>query len=124
MSPSPPRDPTPDRLNEPAAAMLALGGLVAAFGVAACCALPLGLAALGLGTAWLGGIALAAAPYQGLLMGLSAATLMGAAALVVRSYRRSACRSDGACARPVVRSLTIVSLVAGSLLLGAGYAFA
>lgn len=124
MSPPPAQDPTPERLNEPAAAMLALGGLAAAFGVAACCALPLGLAAVGLGTAWLGGIALAAAPYQGLLMGLSAASLTAAAALVVRSYRRSACRSDGSCARPAVRSVTIVGLLVGGVLLGAGYAFA
>jgi mercuric ion transport protein len=120
MSPSP-SQPPPERASEPAALLLAFGGLAAAFGVAACCALPLGLATLGLGTAWLGGIALAAAPYQGVLMGLSAASLLGAAALVARSSRRPACLG-GVCARSPLRSLATVGLLAGAVLLGAAYA--
>lgn len=40
------------------ATILAVGGLAAAFGAAACCALPAGLGALGLGSAWLIGVAL------------------------------------------------------------------
>jgi len=124
MTSRPPRETTPGRPAEPAAAALAVGGLAAAFGAAACCALPLGLAALGLGTAWLGSIALAAAPHQGLLMALSAASLLGAGLLVLRAWRRTDCRTDGACARPAYRGLTIAGLLVGGALLGAGYAFA
>ena len=43
---------------------LTLGGLVAAFVVASCCGLPFLLATAGLGTAWLGGFALLAAPHR------------------------------------------------------------
>ncbi|TQF77647.1 mercuric reductase [Elioraea sp. Yellowstone] len=107
-----------------AAALFSLAGAAAAFGVAACCALPLGLAAVGLGTAWLGGIALAAAPHQGVLMGLSAASLIGAAALLLSARRRAACLRDGSCKRPAFRSVTIAGLLVGGVLLGAGYAFA
>jgi mercuric ion transport protein len=116
MSPSRFQPPL-KRASEPAALLLAIGGLAAAFDVAAS-ALPLGLASLGLGTAWLGGIALAVAPHQGVLMGLSAASLLGAAALVARSSRRPACWG-GVCARSPLRSLTIVGLLAGAVLLGA-----
>ena len=55
------------------AMLLTLGGIVAAFAVASCCGLPLTLATLGLGTAWLGGSALLAAPHRlGLLVAATA----------------------------------------------------
>jgi mercuric ion transport protein len=114
---------TPPGIAAPAAALFSLAGAAAAFGAAACCAVPLGLATVGLGAAWLGGIALAAAPHQGFLMGLSATSLI-AAALLLRVHRRAACRRDSFCARPALRSLTIAGLLVGGALLGAGYAFA
>src|SRR5215472_10946782 len=55
------------------AVLLTLGSLFAAFGVASCCGLPFMLATLGLGTAWLGGFALLAAPHR--LFLLAAATV-------------------------------------------------
>lgn len=64
------------------AVALTLGGLVAAFGVASCCGLPLMLATLGLGTAWLGGFAWLAAPHRPLLLAASALYLAGAAVLL------------------------------------------
>jgi hypothetical protein len=39
-------------------------GLAAAFGLASCCGLPFLLASMGLGTAWLTGFALLAAPHR------------------------------------------------------------
>ena len=45
-------------------ATLTLAGIAAAFGVAACCALPILFASAGIGAAWLGGVAIVAAPYR------------------------------------------------------------
>ncbi|MBN8907782.1 MAG: hypothetical protein J0H99_14365, partial [Rhodospirillales bacterium] len=56
----------------------------AAFGVASCCALPFLLATLGLGTAWLGGIALLAAPHRLFLLAASALCLVAGAVLLWR----------------------------------------
>jgi mercuric ion transport protein len=57
-----PATTTPDQRPgaKSGAALLTFGGLAAAFGLASCCALPLLLTTLGLGTAWLSGIALIA----------------------------------------------------------------
>ena len=61
-----PDQPSPQsdnaRLN--GAALLTLSGIGAAFGVAACCALPIMLATAGIGTAWLAGIASVTAPHR------------------------------------------------------------
>jgi hypothetical protein len=69
------------------AVALTLSGLVAAFGVASCCGLPLMLATLGLGTAWLGGFALLAAPHRLFLLAAATLCLAGAAALVMAAAR-------------------------------------
>src|SRR5947207_5996434 len=44
--------------------LLAAGGLAAAFGVASCCALPMLLGSLGVGSAWLIAVAWVAAPHR------------------------------------------------------------
>ena len=46
------------------ALLLAAGGLAAAFGAASCCALPMLLGFLGLGSAWLVSVAWIAAPHR------------------------------------------------------------
>jgi len=51
-------------LRDTGALMLAAGGLAAAFGAASCCALPLLLGPLGLGSAWLVAVAWLAAPHR------------------------------------------------------------
>ena len=106
-------------------ALLTLGGLAAAFGVAACCALPLLMISLGLGTAWLGGIASVAAPIRSLLLVFAALALAGGAALLWRQQRHAAtCGPNGVCTPPVVRLVTLVGLIVGIVLLIAGYLFA
>ncbi len=70
-------------------ALLTLSGLAAAFGVAACCALPLLLISLGLSTAWLGGIASVAAPNRTLLLVFAALALAGGAILLWRQQRHA-----------------------------------
>lgn len=104
--------------------LLTLGGLAAAFGVAACCALPLLMISLGLGTAWLGGIASVAAPIRSLLLVFSALALAGGAILLWRQQRHAAtCGPNGVCTPPAVRALTLVGLIVGVVMLIAGYLY-
>jgi mercuric ion transport protein len=110
-----PVDKTPE-LHHPAidsgAALFALGGLAAAFGLA-------------LSTAWLGGVALMAAPHRGPLLVVGALCLSGGAILLWRQQRTAAtCGSNGVCTRPAVRALTLVGLLIGAALLWAGYTYA
>lgn len=110
--------------NAAGAGLLTLGGLAAAFGVAACCALPLMLISLGLGTAWLGGIASIAAPNRTLLLAFGALALTGGAVLLWRQQRQAAtCGPDGVCTPPAVRVLTLAGLIIGLVLLCAGYLY-
>jgi mercuric ion transport protein len=106
------------------AVLLTLGGVGAAFGVASCCALPLLLATAGLGTAWLGGIALVAAPHRTILLAVAGLCLAGAAALQWRQRRAALCVPRALCARPAVRGLTTLGLLLGVVLLALGYAYA
>ncbi len=106
-------------------ALLTFGGLAAAFGVAACCALPLLLVSLGFGTAWLGGIASLAAPIRSLLLLFAALALAGGAILLWRQQRHAAtCGPNGVCTPPAVRVLTLIGLIVGVALLIAGYLYA
>lgn len=103
--------------------LLAAAGLAGAFGVAACCALPFLLAGVGIGTAWLGGIALVAAPHRSLLMAASAICLVGGAVLLWRQRAGAACAPASICARPAMRSLTLAGLLAGLVFLCLGYIY-
>lgn len=105
------------------AVLLTLGGLAAAFGAASCCALPIILAGAGLGTAWLGGIAMLAGPHRGILL-MSAALLLVGGAILLWRQRASACMPGSVCARPAVRNLTAAGLLLGLGLLTLGYAYA
>jgi mercuric ion transport protein len=104
--------------------LLTLAGLVAAFGVASCCGLPFLLATLGLGTAWLGGFALLAAPHRVLLLVAAAICLAGAVVLLWRQRHEAACAPGAICARPAIRSITVIGLLVGFVLLYLGYAYA
>ncbi len=117
--------PLAARSRASGSALLTLGGLAAAFGVAACCALPLLMISLGLGTAWLGGIAAVAAPIRSLLLVFAAVALAAGAILLWRQQRHAAtCGPNGVCTPPTVRALTLVGLIVGVVLLIAGYLYA
>jgi mercuric ion transport protein len=104
--------------------LLTAGGLAAAFSLAACCGLPLILAGLGLGSAWLSGIGLAAAPHRHLLIAVAALLLAGGAAALWRQHRAArACAMQGVCAKPAARLLTLAGLVLGFALLVLGYVY-
>src|SRR5260370_26733071 len=78
--------------GDTARTVLAAGGLLAAFGMASCCALPVALSMLGIGAASLVGIGYLAASYQREL--LLAATLC-LAAVAFLSWRRWRARANG-----------------------------
>jgi mercuric ion transport protein len=105
------------------AVLLTLGGLIAAFGVASCCGLPFMLATVGLGTAWLGGLALLAAPHRLILLAAATVCLASAAVLLWRQ-RAAVCAPGAVCMRPAIRGATMIGLLVGLALLYLGYTYA
>src|SRR5262245_60664724 len=75
--------------RETGALLLAIGGLAAAFGVASCCAIPLLLASVGVGSAWLVAVASFAAPHRIALLTITTICLVGGGGLLLWR-RRSA----------------------------------
>lgn len=100
------------------------GGVAGAFGVAACCALPLALAALGLGVGWLSGIALLASPYRAPLMLLSAGSLAFALWQWTRMQRAAWRAGAGGGSPGWIRMLLLALIAGGAALLIAGYLYA
>lgn len=111
--------------GEKGAALLAAGGLVAAFGAASCCALPVLLGSLGLGSAWLFGLALLAAPHRAALLAAGVVCLAGGTLLLWRRRTAAAyCAPGPSCrSRTAVRRLTAGALALGAVLLIFGYAY-
>lgn len=106
------------------AVSLALGGIAAAFGVAACCALPFLLASAGIGAAWLGGIAVVAAPYRTPLLVIGALCLLAGAVLLLRQQiAASRCGPGGVCTPAAMRIVTLIGLLIGAVLLWLGYRY-
>jgi mercuric ion transport protein len=118
----------PSRDSSPAlgtgSMLLTLSGLAAAFGVASCCGLPFLLASAGLGTAWLTGFALLAAPHRSILLIVGAMCLAGGGVLFWRRWWVAACSPGAFCARPAVKNFTLAGLLLGAVLLWLGYTFA
>jgi mercuric ion transport protein len=104
--------------------LLTLSGVAAAFGVASCCGLPFLLTSAGLGTAWLTGFALLAAPHRSILLIVGAACLAGGALLFWRQRRVAVCTPGAFCSRPAVKGLTLIGLLLGAVLLYIGYTYA
>jgi len=110
--------------KETGALLLAVGGLAAAFGAASCCAIPLLLGGLGLGSAWLTGIAIVTAPHRVALVAAAVISLVGAGAVLAWYRRALACSPDKACGKSAVTSLVIGFVSLGAVLTIAGYFFA
>jgi mercuric ion transport protein len=79
-----------------AKAVLATSGLLAAFGVASCCALPVALSLLGISAASLVGIGYVAAQYQAELFYAASVCLAAATFLMLRERRARACAQGAA----------------------------
>ena len=108
-----------------AAVLLTASGLAAAFAVASCCGLPFILATLGIGTAWLYGVAVLAVPHRVALLAAAAICLTGGAILLWRQRRTTAlCAPNSVCTKPAVRGVTTVGLLVGFVLLYLGYTYA
>jgi mercuric ion transport protein len=101
---------------------LTLGGIAAAFGVASCCGLPIVLASLGIGSASLFSVAIAAAPYRQPLLAIGTLCLLGGALLLFRQQRTAwSCDTGKTCAPRSMRLATLVGLLIGGWLLWLGY---
>lgn len=113
-----------DRTERRSALVLIVGGVASAFGVAACCALPILLATAGIGTAWLTGIAMISLPYRNTLMIVSLVSLIVSAALLWRMQRTAArCGPDAICTPKWLRLSLLVGLLIGAGLLVGGYMY-
>lgn len=104
-----------DKIKSTGALALAASGAAAAFSLAACCAIPILLAALGIGASWLVPLVSATMPYTELLTAFSLAALLGSVFLVWRAGRT--CQPGDLCARPLFRWSVIVAVAIGGALL-------
>jgi len=103
--------PSPETGRDTAKTVLAAGGLLAAFGVASCCALPIALSLLGISAASLVGVGYLAAQYQQELF-FGAVICLGAAAFVMWRQRQARlCAPGAACSRPTVDWGSKIALV-------------
>lgn len=98
----PPQPSASETGRDTAKTALAATGLLAAFGVAACCALPVALGAVGLGSAGLFAVATLVGPYQLPALAAAVVSLSGAGLIMWRQRRLRACGSVGACSRPAI----------------------
>jgi len=98
-----------------------IGGFGAAFALAACCALPMLLAGVGLGGAWLFGIARVAAHHRLIFLVMAAVFLVGGAVALGRQLSDGC--ATGWCRHTAVRSLLAAALVGGLVLLVLGYRY-
>jgi mercuric ion transport protein len=98
-----------------------IGGFGAAFALAACCALPMLLASIGLGGAWLFGIARIAAHHRLVFLAIAVVFLLAGAVALGRQISGSC--ATGWCRHTAVRSVLAAALVGGLVLLVLGYRY-
>jgi len=103
---------------------LVTAGLAAAFGAASCCALPLLLGTVGIGSAWLATVAWVAAPHRVALLVAAIVFLAAGGAMLFRRRRAAACAPGAVCGRPVISSLLAIALLVGGALVVLGYVYA
>src|SRR5712691_2439151 len=102
---------SPEKGRDAVKTLFAAGGLLAAFGVASCCALPIALSLLGIGAASLVGVGYLAAQYQQELFYAAAICLGTSAFVMVRQRRARVCAAGMACARPLLDWGSKIALV-------------
>jgi mercuric ion transport protein len=101
------------------AGLSVLAGGSAAFATS-CCVVPLSLAALG-ATGAVSGLTETLAPYNGYLLGVSAAALGGGWLSFFR-WNRAACAADGSCSAPGTRRWGAIGLGVASLVVLVAFA--
>ena len=112
--------------GETGAILLTATGLAAAFGAASCCALPVLLGSVGLGSAWLGSLALIAGPYRAVLLAAAVVCLVSGGGLLLWGRRvATACAPGSACGRSAATGLITGALtLLGAILTVFGFIFA
>ncbi|MBN8945107.1 MAG: mercury transporter MerT [Rhizobiales bacterium] len=97
------------------AALLSVGGILAALGASACCVVPFALLVAGVSGAWIGTLT-ALAPYQPLFVGL-AVTCLGCGYYAVYLRPKTAdCVEGSYCARPSSSRIAKIGLWAAIVL--------
>ena len=81
-----------------AAALLSVGGVLAAIGASSCCVIPLALFMLGVSGAWIADLT-ALEPYQPVFIALALACV-GGGFILARRKSQVACAGGSSCARP------------------------
>lgn len=102
---------TPEARRDVTKTLFAAGGLLAAFGVASCCALPVALSLLGISAASLLGISYVAAQHQQELFYAAVLLLAGAAFIMWRQRRGMSCNPGTVCARPVMDRASKIAIM-------------
>lgn len=121
VRPSQPRETA----KQTGALLLTIGGVAAAFGAASCCALPILLSSLGIGSAWLVAVAWISAPHRVALLTDALVCLIGGGTILAwHRYTVAACGPSVVCGNRAVTPLVIVFLMLGSALAVAGYLYA
>jgi mercuric ion transport protein len=106
------------------ALLLAAGGVAAAFGAASCCALPLLLGSLGLGSAWLVTVAWLAAPHRLALLAVAVVSLATGGFLFLRGRRMNRSCGTGACGSSATTAAVAALLSLGAVLVMLGWMYA
>ncbi len=118
-----PAEPERAPARDTGALLLATGGVAAAFAAASCCALPVLLGSVGLGTAWLVAVAWLAAPHRLALLIAAIVCLVGGGGLFLWRRWAAACTPGAACGRPVVTALVSCALSLGAVLVVLGFMY-
>ena len=100
--------------------LLAAGGALGAVASSSCCIVPLALASMGVGGAWVGTLT-ALAPYQPVFLAI-AVVCLGAGFWMVYGRRQAACATGDAASSGAGRALRNILLVKGALWFGAAVA--
>ena len=103
-------------------ALLSAGSLLGAAAASSCCALPLALFSLGASGAWIGNLT-ALAPYQPIVLAITAAFLGAGFWSLYRRPKTSECDVDGFCGSTRAERLMKVVLWTSSVLVAAAIAF-
>ena len=101
--------------------LLAVGGVLAAFGAASCCVVPFALFTLGITGAWIGNLT-ALEPYQPLFAAAAVAAIGTGFHLVYRKPK-AACADGSYCASPVSTRLAKYGLWIATVLIAVAIAF-
>jgi len=94
---------------------LVTSGFATAFALAACCAIPIFLAGVGISANWLAPIVAVSQPHASLLTAVSFAALIASVIIVVRAPKH--CEPGSLCARPAFRWTIIGAAALGAILL-------